>query len=201
VYSNIFWGIWRHVVRWKFTDIRIKVQTPSSWSYRKPSKKKAPNKWNCIRFDTGQCSVLSWMLSCGDLISLLLWAWGWRSPVWLGLLYYYYYFLLLVGRYWVPRYLVEIPSYLLVPGTAATLAYCTNPDDKWGWLLEQLVEWKLAGETEVLGENSKLRTWRCVIAVHPNTTSGGLEFLLGTGLLMAPLPLSHTVKSSTLSDS
>jgi hypothetical protein len=54
--------------------------------------------------------------------------------------------LLLVGRYWAPRY-------LLVPGTAATLAYCTNPDDKWGWFLEQLVEWKLAGETEVLGEN------------------------------------------------
>jgi hypothetical protein len=52
--------------------------------------------------------------------------------------------LLLVGRYWVPRY-------LLVPGTAATLAYCTNPDDRW-WFLEQLVEWKLAGETEVLGE-------------------------------------------------
>jgi hypothetical protein len=51
-----------------------------------------------------------------------------------------------VGRYWVPRY-------LLVPGTAATLAYCTNPDDRWGCFLEQLVEWKLAGETEVLGEN------------------------------------------------
>jgi hypothetical protein len=31
--------------------------------------------------------------------------------------------LLLVGRYWVPRY-------LLVPGSAATLAYCTNPDDE-----------------------------------------------------------------------
>jgi hypothetical protein len=59
---------------------------------------------------------------------------------------FYYYLLLLVGRYWVPRY-------LLVPGTAATLAYCTNPDDRWGWFLEQLVEWKLAGETEVLGEN------------------------------------------------
>jgi hypothetical protein len=54
--------------------------------------------------------------------------------------------LLLVGRYWVPRY-------LLVPGTAATLVYCTNPDDRWGWFLEQLVEWKLARETEVLGEN------------------------------------------------
>jgi hypothetical protein len=40
--------------------------------------------------------------------------------------------------------------YLLHPGTAATLAYCTNPDDRWGWFLEQLVEWKLAGETEVL---------------------------------------------------
>jgi hypothetical protein len=51
-----------------------------------------------------------------------------------------------VGRYWVPRY-------LLVPGTAATLAYCTNPDDRWGWFLEQLVKWKLAGEIEVLGEN------------------------------------------------
>jgi hypothetical protein len=54
--------------------------------------------------------------------------------------------LLLVGRYGVPRY-------LLVPGTAATLACCTNPDDRWGWFLEQLVEWKLAGETKVLGEN------------------------------------------------
>jgi hypothetical protein len=52
---------------------------------------------------------------------------------------------LLVGRYWDPMY-------LLVPGTAAILAYCTNPNDRW-WLLEQLVEWKLAGETEVLGEN------------------------------------------------
>jgi hypothetical protein len=28
-----------------------------------------------------------------------------------------------------------------------------NPDDRWGWFVEQLVEWKLAGETEVLGEN------------------------------------------------
>jgi hypothetical protein len=40
--------------------------------------------------------------------------------------------------------------------TAATLAYCTivqTPDDRWGWFLEQLVEWRLAGETEVLGEN------------------------------------------------
>jgi hypothetical protein len=34
--------------------------------------------------------------------------------------------LLLVGRYWVPRYLVQVPRYLLVPGTAATLAYCTR---------------------------------------------------------------------------
>jgi hypothetical protein len=38
--------------------------------------------------------------------------------------YYYYYYLLLAERYWVPRY-------LLVPGTAATLVYCTNPDDTW----------------------------------------------------------------------
>jgi hypothetical protein len=37
-----------------------------------------------------------------------------------------YLLLLLVGQYWVPRY-------LLVPGTAATLAYCANPDDRWGW--------------------------------------------------------------------
>jgi hypothetical protein len=56
------------------------------------------------------------------------------------------FFLLLVGQYWIPRY-------LLVSGTAATLAYFTNPDDRRGWFLEQLVEWKLAGETEVLGEN------------------------------------------------
>jgi hypothetical protein len=28
-----------------------------------------------------------------------------------------------------------------------------NPDDRWGRFLEQLVEWKPAGETEVLGEN------------------------------------------------
>jgi hypothetical protein len=39
---------------------------------------------------------------------------------------------------------VQDPRYLLVPGTAATLAY---------WFLEQLVEWNLAGETEVLWEN------------------------------------------------
>jgi hypothetical protein len=64
-----------------------------------------------------------------------------------------YFFLLLVGRHWVPRYLVQVPRYLLVPGTAATLAYCTNSDDRWGCFLEQLVEWNLAGETEVLGEN------------------------------------------------
>jgi hypothetical protein len=25
---------------------------------------------------------------------------------------------------------VQVPRYLLVPGTAATLAYCTNPDDR-----------------------------------------------------------------------
>jgi hypothetical protein len=69
--------------------------------------------------------------------------------------------LLLVGWYWVPRY-------LLVPGTAATLAYCTTPDDRWGWFLEQLVEWKLAGETEVLGENLPQRhfwyTWHSLVA-------------------------------------
>jgi hypothetical protein len=28
-----------------------------------------------------------------------------------------------------------------------------TPDDRWGWFLEQLMEWRLAGETEVLGEN------------------------------------------------
>jgi hypothetical protein len=28
-----------------------------------------------------------------------------------------------------------------------------TPDDRWGSFFEQLVEWKLAGETEVLGEN------------------------------------------------
>jgi hypothetical protein len=56
-----------------------------------------------------------------------------------------------------PLVSVQVPRCLLVPGTAATLAYCTNPDDRWGWFLEQLVEWKLAGETEVLGENLPLR--------------------------------------------
>jgi hypothetical protein len=56
-------------------------------------------------------------------------------------------FFLLVGWDWVPRYLLKSL------GTAATLAYCTNPDDRWGWFLEQLVEWRLAGETEVVGEN------------------------------------------------
>jgi hypothetical protein len=30
-------------------------------------------------------------------------------------------------------------------------------DDRWGWFLEQLVEWRLAGETEVLGENMPRR--------------------------------------------
>jgi hypothetical protein len=29
-----------------------------------------------------------------------------------------------------PYVSVQVPSYLLVPGTAATLAYCTNPDDR-----------------------------------------------------------------------
>jgi hypothetical protein len=47
----------------------------------------------------------------------------------------------------------QVPRYLLDPGTAANLAYCTNPDDRWGWFLEQLVECELAKETEVLGEN------------------------------------------------
>jgi hypothetical protein len=50
-----------------------------------------------------------------------------------------------------PYVSVQVPRYLLVPGTAATLAYCKNPYDRWGLFLEQLVEWKLAGETEVLG--------------------------------------------------
>jgi hypothetical protein len=35
-----------------------------------------------------------------------------------------------VGRYLVPRY-------LLVPGTAATLAYCTNPDDRFFFVYQQ----------------------------------------------------------------
>jgi hypothetical protein len=52
-----------------------------------------------------------------------------------------------------PYVSVQVPRYLLVPGTATILAYCTNPNDRWWWFLEQLVEWKLAGETEVLGEN------------------------------------------------
>jgi hypothetical protein len=29
-----------------------------------------------------------------------------------------------------PYVSVQVPRYLLVPGTAATLAYCTNPDDR-----------------------------------------------------------------------
>jgi hypothetical protein len=29
-----------------------------------------------------------------------------------------------------PWVCVQVPRYLLVPGTAATLAYCTNPDDR-----------------------------------------------------------------------
>jgi hypothetical protein len=44
-------------------------------------------------------------------------------------------------------------------GTASPW-YCSHfwpivqiPDDRWGWFLEQLVEWSLAGETEVFGEN------------------------------------------------
>jgi hypothetical protein len=66
-----------------------------------------------------------------------------------------------VERYWVPRYLVQVPRYLLLHGTAATLAYCTNFDDKWGWFLEQLAEWKLAGETEEISraESSKEGYW------------------------------------------
>jgi hypothetical protein len=59
---------------------------------------------------------------------------------------------------------VQVPRYLLVPGTAATLAYCTNPVDWWGWFLEKLVEWKLAGETEVLGE-------KCWDSIFINTSS------------------------------
>jgi hypothetical protein len=62
------------------------------------------------------------------------------------------FFLLLERQYWVPRYLFKSLS-IYVPGTAAALAYCTNPGDRWGWFLEQLVEWRLTGETEVLGEN------------------------------------------------
>jgi hypothetical protein len=45
-------------------------------------------------------------------------------------------------------------------GTAQVPTYCGHfwpivqtPDDRWGWFLDQLVEWRLAGETEVLGEN------------------------------------------------
>jgi hypothetical protein len=29
-----------------------------------------------------------------------------------------------------PYVSVQVPRYLLVPGTAVTLAYCTNPDDR-----------------------------------------------------------------------
>jgi hypothetical protein len=29
-----------------------------------------------------------------------------------------------------PYVSVQVPRYLLVPGTAATLAYCTDPDDR-----------------------------------------------------------------------
>jgi hypothetical protein len=49
-------------------------------------------------------------------------------------------------------------------GTAQVPRYCGHfwpivqtPDDRWGWFLEQLVEWRLAGETEVLGENLSQR--------------------------------------------
>jgi hypothetical protein len=58
---------------------------------------------------------------------------------------YRFLFLLLVGWDWVPRYLspwVLRPLWPIVQ----------TPDDRWGWFLEQLVEWKLVGETEVLGE-------------------------------------------------
>jgi hypothetical protein len=65
-----------------------------------------------------------------------------------AVLYYFIIIIIIIGG-------AELSPYVFVqvPGTVATLAYCRNPDDRWGWFLEQLVEWKLAGETEVLGEN------------------------------------------------
>jgi hypothetical protein len=66
----------------------------------------------------------------------------------------YYYFLLLLGRYWVPRYLFKsLGIYLTSPWYCGHFGLLYNPDDRRGWFLEQLVEWNLAGETEVLLEN------------------------------------------------
>jgi hypothetical protein len=39
-------------------------------------------------------------------------------------------FIIIGGAVLSPQVSVQVPRYLLVPGTAATLAYCTNPDDR-----------------------------------------------------------------------
>jgi hypothetical protein len=52
------------------------------------------------------------------------------SGIYLNYYYYYYYYY----YYWwggtESLGICSSPRYLLVPGTAATLAYCTNPDDR-----------------------------------------------------------------------
>jgi hypothetical protein len=48
---------------------------------------------------------------------------------------------------WVSKSLVLRPLWPIVQ----------TPDDRWGWFFEQLVKWRFAGETEVLGENLSQR--------------------------------------------
>jgi hypothetical protein len=81
-----------------------------------------------------------------------------------------YGFFLLVGRYWVPRYLFKSLGIYLSPWYCGHFGLLYKP---WWWMrmiLEQLVEWNLAGETEVLGENLPQRHF-----VHP-TPYGYVHF-------------------------
>jgi hypothetical protein len=57
----------------------------------------------------------------------------------------FFFYLLLVEWDWVPRY--------LSPWYCGQFGLLYKPRWWWGWFLEQLMEWNLAGETEVLGEN------------------------------------------------
>jgi hypothetical protein len=76
---------------------------------------------------SSSCVTLSWPAS-----------WSWSS--W-ALFFSIIFLLLLVGWDYIPRYCSHFWPIV------------QTPDDRWGLFLEQLVEWRLAGETEILGEN------------------------------------------------
>jgi hypothetical protein len=123
----------------------------------------------------------------------------WTQPVTVLL------FIIIGGAVLSPLVSVQVPRLLLFPGTAATLAYCTNPDDRGDNFLEQLVEWKLAGETELLGENLPQRHFVHHKIPHdrpglePRTAAVGSQRLkLWRGLFFSPISSPLTTRRVTV---